>query len=134
MGQVAQRHLGKGIAALQSQKGVGLLEALVAMAIVGTAVVALLAALSSGSIAVGTVDQRLTADGMVQSQFEYTKDSAYLVAPATYPTITPPPGGYAITAEAEAVDGADDNIQIVRVTVYRNGKALLTVEDFKVKP
>lgn len=132
--EILQRHLEKGIATPRDQRGVSLVESLVAVAILGTAIVALLAAASAGSIAVGIEDQRLTVDNMVQSQLEYTKDSDYIIAPATYPAITPPPGGYSVTAEALPIPGADDNIQLIKVTAYRNGKALLTVEDFKVNP
>lgn len=118
-------------AALDSQEGVGLVEVLVAVAILGVTLVALLAAISTGSLGVATTEERVTAESLARSQIEYTKSEAYLAAPASYPTVTPP-AGYAVSADATSIPGGDGSIQMITVTVTRNGDTLLTVEDYKV--
>jgi Tfp pilus assembly protein PilV len=125
-------HLGR---AAGNQEGVGLVEVLVAVAIVGMTVVALLAALSTGSIGVATSDEQVTAANLARSQLEYTRSQPYA---DFYETVTPP-AGYAVSVQtasvpdATSVPGADSTtIQKITVTVTRNSETLLTVEDFKV--
>ena len=52
------------------------METLVAVAILGTSVVAFVVALSAGSIAVGEQDEIAVAQGLAQTQLEYTKSYA----------------------------------------------------------
>jgi len=113
------------------QDGVGLVETLIAVAILGVTLVTLLAAISTGSIGVATTEERVTAENLARSQLEYAKSQAYLTAPASYATVTPP-AGYAISAEATSIPEGDSSIQKITVTVTRDGDTLLTVEDFKV--
>ncbi len=116
---------------IKDEKGVNLVSSLIAVAMVGTAFSIMLAALSTGSIAVGTVEESVTAEGLARSQLEYTKNDTYFAAPYDYPTITAPQG-YSVTAEALSVPGADSNIETIRVTVSKGGKTLTTLEDYKV--
>jgi Tfp pilus assembly protein PilV len=121
-----------------SQEGLALVEVLVAVAILGMTLVALLAALSTGSIGVATTDEQVTAANLARSQLEYTRSQPYAEAPTAYGTVTPP-AGYTVSVQADSVPeatsvpGADPSaIQKITVTVTRNGETLLTVEDFKV--
>lgn len=113
------------------QEGVGLVETLIAVAILGVTLVALLAAISTGSIGVATTEKRVTAENLARSQLEYTKSQPYQAAPASYVTVTPP-AGYAVSAEATSIPGGDSSIQQITVIVTRGAETLLTVEDFKV--
>ena len=113
------------------QEGVGLVETLVAVAILGVTLVVLLTAISTGSIGVATTEERVTAENLARSQLEHTKSQAYQAAPASYPTVTVP-AGYAVSAEATAISGGDSSIQQITVTVSRDGDTLMTVEDYKV--
>ena len=113
------------------QDGVGLVETLVAVAILGVTLVTLLAAISTGSIGVATTEERVTAENLARSQLEYAKSQSYLTAPASYATVTPPVG-YTISAEATSIPEGDSSIQKITVTVTRDGDTLLTVEDYKV--
>ena len=114
-----------------AQAGVGLVETLVAVAILGVTLTVLLAAISTGSAGVATTEERVTAENLARSQLEYTKSQPYLPAPASYATVTPP-AGYAVSAEATSIPDSDSSIQQITVTVTRDGETLLTVEDFKV--
>lgn len=117
---------------LAGEKGASLIEALIAVAVMAIAVAAFLGAISTGSLAVGKVDRQVTAQNLARSQLEYTKSQAYAVAPASYGIITPVPAGYSLIAEAAAVNGRNENIQKITVTVHRNGKVLLVMEGFKL--
>jgi len=116
---------------VDAQEGVGLAETLIAVAILGVTLVALLAAISTGSIGVATTEERVTAENLARSQLEYTKSQPYLLAPASYPTVTPP-AGYTVSADATSILEGDSSVQMITVTVTRDGETLLTIEDFKV--
>jgi len=117
---------------VKAQAGVGLVETLIAVAILGVTLVALLAAISTGSIGVATTEERVTAENLARSQLEYTKSQSYLPAPTSYLTVTPP-AGYAISADATSIiPEGDSSVQMITVTVTRDGDTLLTVEDYKV--
>ena len=134
-GRPAPTHASLGRAAT-GEEGLGLVEVLVAVAILGMTVVALLAALSTGSIGVTTTNKEVTAANLARSQLEYTRSRPYGEDPMA--TVTPP-AGYTISVEAASipeatsVPGADPaTIQKITVTVARDGETLATVEDYKV--
>jgi prepilin-type N-terminal cleavage/methylation domain-containing protein len=118
-------------ALVDGQKGVALVEVLVAVAIIGITLVVFLSAVSTGSIGVAKTEEQVTAENLARSQLEYTKSQTYLAAPASYDTVTPP-AGYAVSAEAASIPDTDSSIQMITVTVTRDGETLVTVEDFKV--
>jgi Tfp pilus assembly protein PilV len=119
------------ISIFQQQKGLGLAETLVAVAILGTAVVAFIAALASGAIAVGAQDEETVIQRLARSQLEYTKSYTYIPGAKSYPSITVPEN-YALVVAVSAVPGTDANMQKITVTVSRDGQALLNVSDYKV--
>ncbi len=116
---------------VREQRGLGLVETLVAVAILGTSVVAFAVALSAGSIAVGEHDGEVVAQGLAGSQLEYTKSYTYNPGATTYP-LTAVPEGYGMSVVVSAVPNTDTDIQKVTVTVTRGGEAVLQVEDYKV--
>jgi Tfp pilus assembly protein PilV len=118
-------------AVVDGQAGVGLVEALIGVAILAVTLVMLLAAISTGSRGVATTEERITAENLARSQLEYAKSEPYLAAPASYATVTPP-AGYTVSAEATSIPEGDSSIQKITVTVSRDGETLLTVEDYKV--
>jgi Tfp pilus assembly protein PilV len=120
-------------AALSGEHGIGLVEALISVAILGLALTALLSAVSTGSMAVSRTDERVTAENLARSQLEYTKSQPYQALPVSYVTVTPSPDDYGVTVAAEPVPGGDDSIEKITVTVTRNGEDLLVVEDYKVE-
>lgn len=113
------------------QEGVGLVETLIAVAILSVTLVTLIAAISTGSIGVATTEERVNAENLARSQLEYTKSQPYATAPASYATVTPP-AGYTVSAAATSIPDTDSSIQKITVTVARNGETLMTVEDYKV--
>ena len=115
----------------QGQRGLGLVETLVAAAILGTSVVAFVVALSAGSIAIGQQDEEVVAQRLAQAQLEYTKSYAYNAGASTYPAEAAPEG-YTISVGVSSVPNTDADIQKITVTVLRNGENVLTIEDYKV--
>jgi type II secretory pathway pseudopilin PulG len=125
------RRLAKVIIAAREQRGLGLVETLVAIALLGTSVVAFVTALSSGSIAAGEQERETIAQSLAQTQVEYTKSYPYNPAATTYPTVTAP-AGYAVSVGVGSVPGTDINIQKITVTIRWDGLSILTVADYKV--
>jgi Tfp pilus assembly protein PilV len=113
------------------QQGIGLVETLVAVAVLGTAVVSFAVALSAGSIAVGDHDGEAIAQGVAQSQLEYTKSYLYDADATTYPLVAAPEG-YSISVGVGTVPGADADIQKITVNVSRAGEEMIQVQDYKV--
>jgi len=112
----------------QDQRGVGLVESLVAVAILGVAVVAFVMALSVGTVAVGECNQQIVVQSLMRTQLEYIKSCDY---DTTY-SIVGAPGGYDISVEVDSIPDADDEIQKITVTISFEGENILSVEDYKV--
>ena len=62
----------------------------------------------------------------------WTMSQPYVVAPASYGTVTPLPAGYSISADATAISGRDANTQRITATVRYDGEVLMMLEDFKL--
>jgi len=115
---------------VQDQRGVGLVESLVAVAILGIAIVAFVMALSSGALAVREGNQQVVAQSLVRTQLEYIKSCDY---DTTYSEVATPEG-YAISVEVDYITepATDDDIQKITVTISLGDEDILTVEDYKV--
>ncbi len=128
-------HLKRRLALLinpaRGQKGLGLVETLVAVAILGTSVVAFVVALSAGSIAVTEQDEEVVAQGLAQAQLEYIKSYVYDAGVSTYPAIAAPEG-YTISVAVSSVPNTDADIQKITASILRGGENVLTVENYKV--
>lgn len=112
------------------ERGVTLVETLVAIAILGAALTAFLGGLSTGSIATSGSERLSTAHEIARSQIEYVKSLPYAAPPASYPAVSTPPG-YAVTADASSIAGADADIETVTVTVTRDGNVVYVLEGYK---
>jgi type II secretory pathway pseudopilin PulG len=122
------RRIPRRAAGASGERGVGLVESLIAVAILGVALVAFLAAFSTGSMAVGAADRHVTAENLARTQMENVMGQAYA---ASYVTITEP-AGYSITITVSSVDGRDQNeIQKITVEVTYDG-GTETLETYKV--
>jgi type II secretory pathway pseudopilin PulG len=117
-------------ATVKGQIGLGLVETLVAVAVLGTSVVAFISGLSAGSLAIREQDRTMVAQGLAQTQLEYTKSYAYNAGASTYPTVSAPPG-YSISVGVSAVPNTDTNMQKITVTVSREDAATVTIEGYK---
>ena len=116
---------------IQQQKGLGIPETLVAVALLGTAVVTFIAGISAGSISVSAQDEETQIQRLARSQMEYTKSYAYIPGASSYPVIATPPD-YSLDVGVSSVPGTDTNIQKITVAVSRNSQVKLSVSDYKV--
>lgn len=116
---------------LHRERGIALVESLVALAILGTTVVTLIIALATGSIAVGQTDEATVAQGLARTQLEYIKGYAYDGGATTYPAVAAPPG-YAISVGVSAIAGTNADIQKITANITRAGVLVMTIEDYKV--
>lgn len=116
---------------VQVQSGFGLAETLVAVAILGTAVVSFVVSLSTGSLAVNEQDREAGAQNLAQTQMEYTKNYTFNPAAATYPTVAAP-AGYTVNVSVGPVAGTDANMQKITVNVLQNGASVFLISDYKV--
>jgi len=131
-------------AAMRGERGFGVVEALVAVAIFGVGVTAGVAALSTGSMAVNTLDQEATLQSLASSQLAYIKSYPYDTdTPLAYPTVdtldatynpnpVTMPAGYSIDVKVSRFIGSNSDIQKIKVTVSRDNGESLLVEDIKV--
>ena len=118
-------------ARLGSEQGVALVESLVALAILGTALVIFLGGMSTGLLSTAQSDRLSTAHELARSQMEYTKGDAFHAAPYAYATV-PAPADYALSASATGAAGGDANIELITVVVTKAGAPVFTLEGFKV--
>ncbi|TAK62063.1 MAG: hypothetical protein EPO22_07800 [Dehalococcoidia bacterium] len=118
-------------ARLRSERGVTLVEALVAVAILASALVVFLGGLSTGSLATAQSDRLSTAHELARSQLEATKAAAYNPPPYTYPSVAAP-ATYGVSAAASSISGADANIELITVQVTKGGATVFTLEGYKV--
>ena len=116
---------------VEDERGLGLADSLVAVAILGLAVTAFVLALSTGSIAVRVNEQQVVAQRLVQTQLEYVKNYAYDPEATTYPAVDTPEG-YTISVAVAPVPDTDTDIQKITVTASHEGEEVLIVEDYKV--
>jgi type II secretory pathway pseudopilin PulG len=108
-----------------------MIEMMLAVAIVGTAMLAVLTAFSTSSKNAEFVDNSTTAQWLATSQIELVRAATFVVTPGTYTAVTAPTG-FAITNATSAVPGGDTNIQIVDVAVTRNGETVFQASTMKV--
>ena len=117
----------------QGERGVTLVEALVAVAVLGGGILTLVLAMSSGALAVKENDRQSVAQGLARAQLEYTKSYAYNPSASTYPTVSAP-DGYGISVGVTRVpDTGSNNIQKITANVTFNDATIMTAEDYKVK-
>ena len=123
-----------------AEGGFTLLEVIVALGIFGVVGVAFIIALSSAFQTQDITREQVQGENLARAQLEYIRSQDFVQAPAPYITpasgISVPPG-YSITVQTtQYVDPSGTaypvaEIQKNTVTVSRDGKSLVTVEDLK---
>lgn len=116
---------------LHRESGFGLVESLVAIAILGTGVVSFVTDLSAGSVAVNVQNEAVIAQGLAQTQMEAIKAAPYSSTGASYTPVSSPEG-YAISITTNSAIYNHNNIQKITVTVTHSGNPILTLEEYKV--
>jgi prepilin-type N-terminal cleavage/methylation domain-containing protein len=115
----------------RQERGMTLVESLVAIAILGGGVLTLVLTMSGGALAVRENEQQAIAQSLARTQLEYTKNCAYEPGATTYPAVSAPEG-YSISVGVIAVQGGNGYIQKITANVTRDGAIILKAEDYKV--
>jgi prepilin-type N-terminal cleavage/methylation domain-containing protein len=143
---------------MRNEKGLSLIEVIIALALLGIVGLAFLGALSSASKAVIITDERATAESLARTEMEYVKSQNYSdvdYIPWSYdvpygtppaeppewwdPAHTLPPGydNYSVTVSAVSLDpdgdgtDDDDGLLLITVTVYHFEKLVLDLTGYK---
>ena len=115
-------------------RGLTLVELVIAMALIAIIAVAFLGGLSNAIMSLVVADVRTTAESLARSEMEYVKSQGYEPAPWDYEDERPPAyDGYAVEVSAELLDGIDDGIQKITVTVSHHSRTepVITLEGYK---
>ena len=125
-----------------SERGLTLIEILVAMSILAAVAVTFLAGMTISSRAVMISQNRVAVDSLAKSQIEHLKNWEYdaTTNPPDYEAakLTDLPDGYDIDIDAERMDpdedgfADDDGIQEITVTVTHDGETEFTILGYKV--
>jgi prepilin-type N-terminal cleavage/methylation domain-containing protein len=125
---------------LKSMKGFGLIEVLVALALLGIVGVAIISSLGTASKALITTDERETAKNIAELQMEYIKNLQYADSYPPSNNITADYPGYFIVTggdgkiATQAINSrTDGNIQKITITVLHGSKQILTLVGEKTR-
>jgi len=113
---------------MKSEKGITLLETVIALALLGIISLAFLSGLASTSTSRALTEERVSAKIFAEAQMEHIKKQSYT---DNYTLITPD-GFDGYTANVTVVDFYY-NLQKITVTVYHHDDDVYSLETFKVK-
>ena len=135
-----------------AERGMTLIEVLVALGILAAVAVVFLVGMATSSKAVMVSQKSVASESLAKSEMEYVKSVTYLNASWNYdlpsnppywdPTHSLPSGysGYTVQVNAAQMEvnpanpaGEDDGIQKITVTVTYNGETAFTLVGYKVK-
>jgi type II secretory pathway pseudopilin PulG len=108
-----------------------MIEVLVAIGVLGTAVLAALMSISTAAAVTSRVSEEANAEWLAASQIDIVRAAPFALTPANYPAITAPTGYTVTNTTAEFIVG-QTNIQRVTITVLRDGQAVYTTSLLKV--
>ena len=132
----------KVLAFFKNESGIGLLETLVAIAIIGACGVGFLSATNTSTKTVGLVEERVDVDNLARAQLEFTKNDSFSydfsyealdeLSPGDDYYVTLPRNYDIIVLSSPLHESEDEDIQLITVTIQYGGEDLLQVEGYKV--
>lgn len=126
----AQQPKGSRQALALNHRGGLLVETALALAFLGVLGIGILGAVQTGNIAKGKFEVQSVAENLLRNQMESALAEPYQVPGTSYTSIDAPEG-YTVTAEALVYDLASTAVETIRVTVYRQGQPVQTLETLR---
>ena len=121
---------------IRSEKGITLLETVIALAILGAVSVSFLTGRTTASKSAFITDEHSTAESIARTQMEWAKQTAYSYNATSYAAAPMPAGkdyvDYAAVITVEALNTPDDGIQKITVSVKRSGNDVFNLKGYKV--
>jgi type II secretory pathway pseudopilin PulG len=117
---------------MKGQKGISLVETIVAVAILAIIGVAFLSALATSSSARATNDERTSAKILAEAIIEYIKTENYTTSYDLPQYLFNDFPGYYVPNPLTASGEKNGNIQRLTVTVTHHNHEVLTLESYKV--
>lgn len=124
------------------EKGFSLVEEVVAIGLVSLGMLLLVAMVTTGTLGVTVLGDRVTAESLARSQLEVIKNAAYEPDPTAnpYPTVsTSAPYSldvdieyWVATSESFTTTVTNDGLQRITATVARDGDDVLSLQEYKV--
>jgi type II secretory pathway pseudopilin PulG len=130
---------------LADEKGEGLVEILMSVAIIAIVLTIFLSALSTTSFSVAVVRERVTAQNLARAQLECIQDHPYVsgAIPISYTTTCTVTrlSSYPMDVSISYWDSsnftstltADSGVQWITVTVHHKGEPVFTIEKYKAR-
>ena len=112
----------------EDECGLSLVEQLITVALIALVGVALLYALSGGTLGVGVVDEQVTGSNAATSALEAVKTIGFVTGTTSYAPVVALPEGYSVSV---AVSSVMTGLQWVTATVTHNGRTVVQVADYK---
>ena len=117
------------------ESGISLVEALVALAIMGVISVSFLSGMTASSESTFVADEQTTAESLARSQMEKVKTAEYIYGATGYPPEPMPDSpdyiNYSAEITAEPLNNPDDGIQKITVAIKRFDNLIFKLESYK---
>ena len=119
---------------MRSQKGFSLIESLVALVILSIVGLAFLGAITTAHRSTILANEKTTAASLAKSQMENIQDQPYYDSTADYVFLSVPSEytGYSYRTPMVTNVSGTLHLQKVTITIERSGRAIYTLEDYKV--
>ena len=114
---------------IKSEKGITLLETVIALALLGIISAAFLSGLASTSTSRALAEERVSAKILAETHMEYLKKQDFS---SSY-TLTNPPGYENYSTALTVENFYNENIQKLTVTISHHGDEVLNLEGYKAK-
>ena len=130
--------------AVFNSAGLTLMEMIIALAIFSSAGAAVLLGVGAAHNSSSVVKASAIAENLARNQMEYVFSQPYVAAPGSYTSIADDPSlnitipsGFGVSGAAETYvtdDGFNGSIEMVVVTVTRDGQSILVLESLRSEP
>jgi hypothetical protein len=114
----------------RDQSGIGLAEALVAIAILGVSAVCFVSSLSAGAISTSTLQESMIAQRLLTSEMETLNSLQYDITGLSYPVISLP-ADYNLTLSVNSNIFSNTDLQKITAVVWHNGVQVAQLENYK---